>query len=161
MQPGYLRRERGSAAIEFALLLPVLLLFVGGIIEFSLLMFATGVIDNAASSAARFGITGNDYGSGSRDAYVLQTIRDLSAGFVDADEVRISTVVHDDFRTPDSGEDNGNFTPGCGGQAVTYTVSYDWEFLFPRVAKVIRPDGEPYTISASVLVKNEEFGGCP
>ena len=46
-------RERGAAAVEFALVLPVLLLLLVGIIEFGRLYNAQIVITNAAREAAR------------------------------------------------------------------------------------------------------------
>jgi Flp pilus assembly protein TadG len=46
-------RDRGAAAVEFALVLPILLTLVLGIIEFSHLYNAQIVITNAAREAAR------------------------------------------------------------------------------------------------------------
>ena len=48
--------EKGIAAIEFALVLPVLIMLVFGIIEFSLLLYDKQVITNASREGARFGI---------------------------------------------------------------------------------------------------------
>lgn len=50
------RKQRGASAIEFALILPLLLLTVDGIIEFSLLMFDKVVITHAAREAVRAGV---------------------------------------------------------------------------------------------------------
>ena len=48
--------EKGIAAIEFALVLPVLIMLVFGIIEFSLLLYDKQVITNASREGARAGI---------------------------------------------------------------------------------------------------------
>lgn len=48
--------QRGSAAVEFALLLPVLLLLVFGVIEMSLALYNKTVITQASREAARAGI---------------------------------------------------------------------------------------------------------
>lgn len=48
--------QRGSAAVEFALLLPVLLLVVFGVIEMSLALYNKTVITQASREAARAGI---------------------------------------------------------------------------------------------------------
>ena len=45
--------ERGAAAVEFAFVLPVLLLLVLGLIEFSLLFNAQISVTNAAREGAR------------------------------------------------------------------------------------------------------------
>nr|WP_077491127.1 TadE family protein [Sinomonas mesophila] len=47
------RRERGAVAVEFALVLPILLTLVFGIIEFGRLYNAQIVFSNAAREAAR------------------------------------------------------------------------------------------------------------
>jgi hypothetical protein len=48
--------QSGAALVEFALILPLLLLLVFGIIEFSLLLYNKAVITNASREGARFGI---------------------------------------------------------------------------------------------------------
>jgi len=52
--------DRGAAAVEFALVIPVLLLIVFGIIEFSRLYNEQISLSNAARSAARVMAIGND-----------------------------------------------------------------------------------------------------
>ena len=48
--------EKGAAAVEFAIILPLLLLLVFGIVEFSLLMYNKAMITNASREGARRGI---------------------------------------------------------------------------------------------------------
>ena len=48
--------QRGSAAIEMALLLPILILMVVGVVEFGLLMHNQSVVTSASSVAARAGM---------------------------------------------------------------------------------------------------------
>ena len=54
------RRERGAAAVEFALLLPVLVLLVGGIVDYGRYFFTQLQLTNAAREGARAGIVGGD-----------------------------------------------------------------------------------------------------
>ena len=49
-----LESERGSVAVEFALLVPVLFLILFGIINFGVLMYNQAVITNAAREGARW-----------------------------------------------------------------------------------------------------------
>ena len=49
--------ERGAVAAEFALLLPVLLTILFGIIEFGMIMYGREVVTNATREGARAGIT--------------------------------------------------------------------------------------------------------
>ena len=54
------RNQRGAAAVEFALVLPVLVLLLVGIIEFSLALYDKAVITNASREGARAGILFRD-----------------------------------------------------------------------------------------------------
>jgi len=51
-----LKDKNGAAAVEFALILPLLILVVFGIIEFGLLLYNQQVITNASREGARAGI---------------------------------------------------------------------------------------------------------
>ncbi len=48
--------ERGAAAVEFAILLPVLMLILFGVIEFGMIMYSREIITNASREGARTGI---------------------------------------------------------------------------------------------------------
>jgi Flp pilus assembly protein TadG len=51
-----LQREDGVVAVEFAIVLPILLLIMFGIIEFGFVLFEKQVITNASREGARYGI---------------------------------------------------------------------------------------------------------
>ena len=69
------RRERGAAMVEMAVVMPLLLLLVFGIIEFGLLFRERLTIASAASSAARTGAT-----MGTRAEADLAILQALEAG---------------------------------------------------------------------------------
>ncbi|WP_240702349.1 TadE/TadG family type IV pilus assembly protein [Trinickia terrae] len=50
------RNQKGAVAVEFALVLPVLLILVFGIIEFSLVLYDQAIMTNASREAARAGV---------------------------------------------------------------------------------------------------------
>ena len=52
----FLMRDRGQDLVEFALLLPLLLLFILGIVEFGVAVFAYNTVANAAREGARVGV---------------------------------------------------------------------------------------------------------
>jgi len=52
----YLKREDGAAAVEFAILLPILIVILFGTIEFGLILYDQEVITNASREGARYGI---------------------------------------------------------------------------------------------------------
>ncbi|MEO7858934.1 MAG: TadE/TadG family type IV pilus assembly protein [Nitrospirales bacterium] len=51
-----LRSESGASAVEFALLLPVLVLILFGIIELGLALYQQSILTNASREGARLGI---------------------------------------------------------------------------------------------------------
>ena len=54
-------RERGAAAVEFALILPVLLILVGGVIDFGRLYYTQIQLANAARDGVRLAALGATY----------------------------------------------------------------------------------------------------
>lgn len=70
-----LREDSGQDLIEYALILPLLLLLFIGIIEFGMIIFSYDTIANAAREGARVGII-----SGRTDAQVSTATRQLTLG---------------------------------------------------------------------------------
>jgi hypothetical protein len=52
--------QRGAALVEFTLVIPLLLLFLFGLIEFSIILYDKAVVTNASREAAREWITYKD-----------------------------------------------------------------------------------------------------
>lgn len=52
-----LKSQSGNALIEFAFILPILLLIIIGIIEFSILFYNKAIITNASREGARYGVS--------------------------------------------------------------------------------------------------------
>ena len=58
-RPGLVRDERGQGMVEFALILPVLLLILVGIIEFGLIFYNVSSVRQGVREAGRQGSVGN------------------------------------------------------------------------------------------------------
>ncbi len=56
----WMDNQRGTAAIEFAIVLPLLMVFIFGIIEFGLVFYDKAMVTNASREAARAGIVYRD-----------------------------------------------------------------------------------------------------
>jgi Flp pilus assembly protein TadG len=52
--------QRGASAVEFAIVLPLLVIFVFGIIEFGVILYDKTMVTNASREAARRGIVFRD-----------------------------------------------------------------------------------------------------
>ncbi|MCX6026286.1 MAG: pilus assembly protein [Chloroflexi bacterium] len=59
-----LRPRRGQAAVEFALILPVLILIVSSVFEFGRLFIVYSSLSNAAQEATRYAVASGTNGSG-------------------------------------------------------------------------------------------------
>jgi Flp pilus assembly protein TadG len=55
-----MKNQRGTSAVEFAIILPLLVVFVFGIIEFGLVFYNKAMVTNASREAARAGIVYRD-----------------------------------------------------------------------------------------------------
>jgi len=55
MQRKFLQKESGTSLVEFALVLPLLIVLLFGIIEFGFIIYDKAMITNASREGARFG----------------------------------------------------------------------------------------------------------
>lgn len=113
----FLRCRRGASATEFALVAAVLLLFVGGIIEMSLLMFVNVLAEGGLREAARYGITGQGAEEGVRDDEIIQIVSDHTHGMIDLETAGISTKAYSSFGAigqPEPFVDGSNGLPANG-----------------------------------------------
>ncbi|MDP4118849.1 MAG: TadE/TadG family type IV pilus assembly protein [Bacillota bacterium] len=51
-----IKNEKGQAVVEFAIVLPILILIIGGMIDFSWIYSNQNIIDNCAREGARYAI---------------------------------------------------------------------------------------------------------
>lgn len=149
-----IRNNDGATIIEFAIVAPVLFMLVFGIIEFSLLMFASSVVEGATNNAARLSktgaeraVTGSAAQRAAADAARLrQLILDRGAGVLKDENLVITTVR----------EDNTNSPMGNSGEVVIYSITYHWNVLTPLVGPLVADDGI-YEIVATTAVVNEPY----
>jgi Flp pilus assembly protein TadG len=116
--------QSGASAIEFALILPVLLLFLFGIIEFSVLFYNKAMITNASREGARAGIRyiweGPDQGGHPSEATIIAAVNN----YVDNGTLLISFgSAPANIGTAVDGENE------TSGDPLTVTVTYDYDFL--------------------------------
>ena len=116
-------REKGASAVEFALVLPVLILILFGIIEFGFIIYDKAVITNASREGARTGIVYRvDVGSGAPSAVSTEDISTTVVNYCMGALISLgggpsvpSTTV------------TGNCA--VAGSALTGAVSYPYTFL--------------------------------
>jgi Flp pilus assembly pilin Flp len=178
----FLRNDRGMTAVEFAMLVPVLLLFVLGTLEFSLIMFTSAVMESATTNTARLGKTGYAPSGTSREDLIVESIGDRTAGLLDPTKIVITTKVYASFTnvgdpepyTDSNGNgvynlgepysdsngngqwdaDMGSAGLGDAGDVVLYTISYPWRIMTPVMSTIL---GSTYNITVRTVVRNEPF----
>lgn len=159
-------REEGSTALEMAIVLPMVMTLIMGIIEFCILFHLSSLMTNAGNEAARMGKTGNDYGysdpqcvasNNCREQLTLKTIRDRMQDWVhDENALTVTQKAFGSFADLRNGA-TGVSGAGSGGQIVLYTVTLNWKLLTPLVGQIIGNEGGAIPITTQVLVKNESF----
>jgi len=111
------RREDGAALVEFALILPLLVLLIFGVIEFGLLFYNQQVITNASREGARYGIVSRVPERRSV-AEITQVVNDYcSSNMITFGSETPATAVNPHSLTASFGED------------LTVTVTFHYDFL--------------------------------
>ena len=173
--------ETGIAAVEFALIGPLLLLMLTAVIDVAILIFILVSLESAALEAARYGATGQDADGSTRDEQIRRIVSDGLFGLVDPADLAVRSRVYegfaqiasaehlfdlDDDGELDAGETfddvNGNGVwdgdpgapgAGAGEDVVLYRVETLWRPITPLAGPLI---GD-VPISAVVPIRNEPF----
>jgi Flp pilus assembly protein TadG len=127
--------RRGVAAVEFAIVLPLLMLLVCGTIEFGLLFYNKQVLTNASREGVRAGIV-NGTTLGGMQQIVLDYCSDRLINLNGANALSADDVV---IAGPDGDGD------------LSVTVSYDYDFLFAQIIGL----GQQITVSAFTVMRME------
>jgi Flp pilus assembly protein TadG len=126
--------ERGASAVEFAILLPLLMLILFGTIEFGMVMYSREILTNASREGARAGI-------------VQQTPKPTQG--------QIEDVVTNYLTN--TGIDPANVTvsvAGAGGvfpNNLTVSTSYPYQFFAPGILGL----GNSITLTTQTVMRHE------
>lgn len=132
------KQSKGGAAIEFALVLPLLLLIIFSTIEFSMALYDKAVITNAAREAARAGV-------------VVRTTRLTEDQIKEiAENYWAGRLVSFGSSTPTATVNNSG---GVSGANLTVTV--DYEFTGLGVGPLLSAFTGPITLSSTSIMINE------
>ena len=138
------RNHRGASAVEFALVLPILMVLLFGIIEFGLLMYNKAVITNASREAARAGIV---FSPRPDEATIEQVVRN----YADAHVISFPKGV----TTP-------NVPRACTafGENLTVDVSYPHHFLVFSGLVGLLGSGGPGAMPGTVILTARTVMRC-
>lgn len=146
-------RQAGATIVEFAIIAPVFLLLMIGVIELSMAYFANLTMQHAVREGARYAVTGNkdlDPNSSNQQRYqaVIQKMKDSSMGIYD----KVSPVIS---VNGSSGTSSGMF--GNSGDIVVISVDCSWTFATPMMAPFFKDGKWRFVVAATM--RNESFGG--
>ncbi len=122
---------RGQSLLEFALVLPILLLLFFGIIEFGIIFSDNLIISQAAREGARVGVVGGS------DEEIINTVEHI-AGTLDRNRLQIAI-------SPPEGE-------RVRGDSLKVEVRYSVLIMTPFMAEIIP---NPYPLGAAVTMRVE------
>ena len=92
-----LKKQDGTTAVELAMIAPVLVLILFGLIELSIGMFVNTVVEGGLRDASRIGLTGMETDGISRDQAIIDIVNEASLGMVDLKLDDISAKVYPSF----------------------------------------------------------------
>lgn len=133
--------QGGATAVEFALVLPILLLLVFAILEFGLVLYNKAVITNASREAARYGVVMRT--PKHTEIEIRQKALDYCSNFL----VSLS---------PSANPDPTVFIDGAGqsfGQPLIITVNYTFSGL--GLGTLLSPLTGPIMLTATTVMTNE------
>lgn len=158
------RNEEGAAAVEFALILPVFLLFLLGIMEVSIMFFTTTVVDNAMLDAARLVRTGQAQTAGNAvTTFRNQVCASLGAVY-DCNNLNMDVRAFGSFGTMNfvieedaDGDPVYVFNAGGASDAVLVRVIYDFNFNTPMIGNLMGGADNTVQMTAAAIFRTEPF----
>lgn len=128
-------RERGQSLVEFALVLPVLLLILMGVFDLGRAIYAFNAVSNAAREGARTAIVDqgpDDIVPGALSAAVEAANQATALGLDPTDPADVQVTF------PDPGGGGMCATPAIGCTAKV-EVHYEFEPLTPMISTILGP----------------------
>jgi Flp pilus assembly protein TadG len=126
------RRERGQSLVEVALVLPVLLIILAGVLDLGRMYFSYVAITDAAGEGATYAAMHPDDSAG-----IYQRAQEATGGLVQIDPANVNVAV--------------------SGNQVVVTIEYDFRLATPVLGAIV-PDGVlTLTAVATEVVLNTEL----
>lgn len=148
-----INRKSGMAVVEFALLLPVLIVLVLGIIESGTFVYSMLTVHRAAQEGVRFAATGQGFDEGTRFALIEQTTNTVLESLKFGEKYVIISSWPTSTATGPGAEGNA----GMPCQLVEVSVLYNYHPITPIVGAML-PD--PLPISSAARKVNEPWLPC-
>jgi Flp pilus assembly protein TadG len=163
---GRMRRDqRGTSAIEFAIIGPLFLLLIFAILENAIILWSQAVLDNATRDAARLTLTGQSQSGGT--AFQTALCNGISALMKCSNlQYRVQTGSSFAGMSPSITYNSGSavgfsnypasVNGGSPGSYVLVQVIYNRPFIVPWVGALMSSNGKTQILSTAVF-ENEPY----
>ncbi|CAB3771412.1 TadE/TadG family type IV pilus assembly protein [Paraburkholderia solisilvae] len=154
------RLQRGAAAVEFALIAPLLFLLLFVAMDFCISLWVNLTMQYAVREGARYAVTGQsnlDPNASSQQRYlaVIQEIRNSSMGLYNMVSPTYTITVNGSTKNyATQGAYSGSMF-GNAGDIIVLQVNCTWPLLTP-LARPFFANGA-YTFSVAATMRNEGF----
>jgi Flp pilus assembly protein TadG len=147
-------KQRGVAAVEFAFVLPVLVLLIAGIVELGIALYDKAVITNASREGARAGVVLKSTKLTATDIQnvVLNYTSGYLVTFVSSSSPPTPTVAATNYDVA-SGKTATAPVYGTFGNPLTVSVSYTYTGLL--LGPMLSALTGPITLTATTVMNNE------
>jgi Flp pilus assembly protein TadG len=146
--------QKGAALVEFAFVLPILLILVFGIIEFGFLLYNKAVITNASREGAREGILFAPRTSTTLVSDIEGRVTNYSDNWMIPKTVDPTTAVSGTCK------DEANYEDRAGKQ-LTVNVSYLYPFIvFPNIIKLVGGNMDSLLTNGSLDISAQTSMRC-
>jgi Flp pilus assembly protein TadG len=161
------RKQDGSAAIEFAMIAPVFFCLLFLIFETALMFWATQTLETAVADAGRLIMTGQAHQQGLNQGSFKEAVCDrLKGGLLDCANVQIDVQTKqtfEEFNTTIPYDADDQFKPdqvgyqaGGPNDIVLVRVFYQWPLIIPRPASHLTFNNRQL-LTAAAAFRNEPF----
>ncbi|MEP6786347.1 MAG: TadE/TadG family type IV pilus assembly protein [Sphingomonadales bacterium] len=172
--------DRGATLIEFAMVVPVMLVVIMGLLDMTYRLYATAVFQGAVQKASRAGtLASNNTSQIAIDTAIKDAFKEINSGvtdssfvftrrnfsnFTNADKLEPSTgpggicaagYTYADLNNSNSYDDGAQSGQGGAQDAVLYTAQVTYQSIFP-VASLYGAPRTP-TIKATTILRNQPF----
>ncbi len=147
-----LRARRGTAAVEAALVLPITLLFMCGIIEYGRYVMTLQILTSAARAGARYALShvqsvnigGVTYGNATSDVQNAVTTA-LAGQSLSAQSIQV-------FESSTTGQNTGAWTSAQAGQSICVQITGNYIPIISRYLSL--PTSIPVTVQSVTRVES-------
>jgi hypothetical protein len=158
-RPARRPNQRGVTIVEFALVLPLLVILMFLVIDFGIYFFAQHTIQFATREGARLALVGRTLSDPngqplSREASVVKKIQDSAAIVIPANRLQISVYPVEPGLTDPKGWENMQ-DAGLPGSYMRVRSRYQYKFITPFLGALVKDGNLPVTAQATY--RNEFF----